>query len=104
MNRPQPVINAVTFKTILQSAVYVLGFLGANDAANWVTGHTAALVAVGIVLVNAGGDLLAAFHAAGKVTPNEDPRAADGTPLAPVAALTAPAGPVGLVDVEQIAD
>lgn len=105
-SRPQPVLNAVTFKTVLQSAVYVLGFLGANDAANWVTGHTAVLVSVGIVLVNAGGDLLAAIHAAGKVTPLDDPKAVDGTALVPVTALVAPAVSAsgGLVDVEPMAD
>lgn len=103
--RPQPVVNAATFKTIIQTAVYVLGILGANSAQNWVDTHTAVLIAVGVAVLNVGGDLLAAFHAQQKVTPVEDPKTVDGTPLAPVTALAAPApADPGVVVADPTAD
>lgn len=106
--RPTPVVNAATFKTIIQTAVYVLGIVGANAAQDWVSTHTAVLIAVGVAVVNVGGDLLAAFHAQTKTTPVEDPRDVTGARLVPLAASSAPAAPVvdpgGVVVADPVTD
>jgi hypothetical protein len=104
--RPQPVVNTETFKSSIQTVAYVLTFFGANDAAGWLDAKTSVLVAVGIAAVNFGGDLAAALHAAGKVTPKDRPQADDGTPLVRVdqTIVSAVPGPSGAVDVEPMED
>lgn len=84
LSRPRPVINAASIAALIHALAVVLTFLGYDEASAHLDASTTTIVAVALGAFTVGAHLLAALHAQGKVTPLADPKAADGTPLAPV--------------------
>lgn len=84
MTRPHPVVTSASLTGLVQSAVFILGFLGYTDQAATVDAKMQSLVSVGIALVTLGGNVFHAMHAETKVTPVADPKTSDGVPLVPV--------------------
>lgn len=94
--RPRPVVNAAKITSAIRSVILVMSFLGFNQAADWLSAQSAALVSVGVVVFEAGISLYAAIQAQKKVTPVDDAKDAQGNQL--VAASSAVLSPVVLAE------